>query len=168
MFAVSALVVIAHFYFAPAPSAGVYTPHVDVRIFDTIWSYWRWCLGPMPLWVTLLLTAAIGLLVIWDRRLALLGFAWFAIPLLPYLPLPEHRMDYYLTVPAIGIALLGAIAIAQARWAVLTAACVVIYLGASVPAASTVTRSQHARRERVEDLVLGVEEIHRTNPRRLI
>lgn len=169
MFAVSAIAVIVHFHFAPPPIASVYTPAADARIFETIWRYWRLALGPMPLLLTLLLTAAIGVLFVsGHRRLALLGLAWFAIPLLPYLPLPEHRMDYYLVVPAIGIALLGAIAIAQAKWRVLTAACALIYLGASVPAASVVTRWQHVRGERVEDLVLGVDEIHRADPRKII
>jgi hypothetical protein len=169
MFAVSAIVVILHFHFAPPPSTGVYTPTLDTRAFSTVWTYWSLGLGPMPIALTLLLTAAIGVFVAaGHRRLALLGLAWFAIPMIPYLPLPEHRMDYYLTVPSIGIALLGAAAIAQARWRVLTAACVVIYLGASLPAALRVTRWQQARGDRVEDLVLGVSEIHQSDPRKII
>jgi hypothetical protein len=169
MFAVSAIVVIVHFHFAPPPAGGVYTPVLDARIFSTVWTYWTWALGPMPVGLTLLLTAAIGLLVAGShRRLALLGLAWFVITLLPYLPLPEHRMDYYLAVPSIGIALLGVAAIAQARWRILTATCVLIYLGASVPAASKVTRWQQARGRRVEHLVLGVEKIHQADPRKVI
>jgi hypothetical protein len=169
MFAVSALAVVVHFHFAPPPSAGVYSPTLDARIFSTIWAYWSWALGPMPLGLTLFLTAAIALLVASrHRRLALLGLAWFAIPLLPYLPLPEHRMDYYLTVPCIGIALLGAAAVTEARWRVLTAACVLIYVGASLPAGWKVTRWQHVRGDRVEHLVLGVDRIHQSDPRKII
>jgi hypothetical protein len=169
MFAVSAIVVMVHFHYAPPPSAGVYTPTLDDRVFSTIWTYWSWGLGPMPIALTLFLTAAIGVLVAaGHRRFALLGLAWFAIPLVPYLPLPEHRMDYYLAVPAIGIALLGAAAIAQARWRVLTTACVLIYLGASLPAASRITRWQHFRGDQVEHLVLGVDKLHQSHPGKII
>jgi hypothetical protein len=43
-----------------------------------------------------------------------------------------------------------------------------MYTGISVRASWTVTRWQHARGERVEDLVLGVEEIHRAAPGKVI
>jgi hypothetical protein len=36
-------------------------------------------------------------------------------PLLPYLPLPDHKMAYYLAVPSIGIAIMGAYALGSAR-----------------------------------------------------
>jgi hypothetical protein len=166
MFAVSALSVLAHFHFAPPPASGVYAPHLDARLPATIWTYWAWSLGPMPVWLTILLTVAVIALAVAALRrrepLALLALAWFAFPLLPYLPLPEHKMDYYLAVPAIGLALLGAAGIAQARWRIPAGVCLLVYLGASLPAASTITRWQHARGERVEDLVLGVREIRQS------
>jgi hypothetical protein len=165
MFAVSALAVFAHFHFAPPPAAGVYAPRVDARIFDTIWTYWRWSLGPMPLALVILLTAA-ALLIAARQRLALLALAWFALPLLPYLPLPDHKMDYYLAVPAIGIALLAAAGFQHAR--IPASVCILLYLGASLPASYTITRWQHARGERVEDLVLGVQEIHQSAPDKII
>jgi hypothetical protein len=177
MFALSALAVLVHFHLAPPPAAGVYAPRLDARVGATFWSYWRWALGPMPIWLTVLLSVAVCLLIAAAVRrgkpVALLGLAWFAIPLLPYLPLPEHKMDYYLAVPAIGIAMLGASAIALARgsgaaWRIFTAAGVLVYLGASLPAAETVTRWQHARGERVEDLVLGVEEARQAAPQKII
>ena len=177
MFAVSALVVFVHFHFAPPSASGVYAPVLDARVFSTIWTYWRWVLGPMPLWLTILLTAALCLLIVSAvlrrRYAALFGLAWFLVPLLPYLPLPEHKMDYYLAVPAIGIALLGAFAIADVRtvrtpWQILTAACVLVYLGASLPRASTVARWEHARGERMENLVLGVREVRQLAPQKTI
>ncbi|HEY1493085.1 MAG TPA: hypothetical protein VGF49_01020, partial [Candidatus Solibacter sp.] len=100
--------------------------------------------------------------------LALLGLSFFVLPLLPYLPLPDHKMDYYLAVPAIGIALLGAAALALPRYRIPAAACIAIYLGASLPAAARITRWQHARGERVEDLVLGVQEIRQSAPDSII
>jgi len=96
----------------------------------------------------------------------LLGLAWFAVPLTPYLPLPDHKMDYYLVVPAIGIAMLGACALA--RWRIPAALCLLFYLGVSLPAALRMTKWQHARGERVEDLVLGVAEARRSEPLSII
>jgi hypothetical protein len=173
MLAVSALAVFLHFHFAPPAASGVYAPTVDARVFSTLWTYWSWTLGPMPIWLTLVLTAAVGLLVafsIRQRKYApVLGLAWFLIPLLPYLPLPDHKMDYYLAVPAIGLAMLGAAAIAYGGPArALVAACLLVYLGASLPKSLAVARWEHARGERMENLVLGVQEVRQAAPRKTI
>ena len=40
--------------------------------------------------------------------------AWFAITLGPYLPLPDHRLDYYLVLPSMGIAMLAGWAVSLA------------------------------------------------------
>ena len=171
MLAVSALAVFAHFHFAPPAVSGVYAPVLDARIFSTLWTYWAWVLGPMPLWLTFVLTGAVSVLIasaLLRRKYAvLLALGWFFIPLLPYLPLPDHKMDYYLAVPAIGIALLGALAIVG-PWRVLAAACLLVYLGASLPKARSTARWEHARGERMENLVLGVREVRRAAPRKMI
>ncbi len=169
MFAVSAAAVLLHFYYAPPAHAGVYAPHVDAAIGATIWTYWRWVVGPMPEIAAGVIAACAIVLTAWGLRrgesTALLGAAWFVFPLLPYLPLPEHKMDYYLAVPSIGIAMLGAYAIARmwkfgAAGRIATALVILVYTGTSVQAAWTATRWQHERGEKVEDLVLGVEEVH--------
>ena len=161
MFLVSAFAVFLHFHFAPPAAAGPYAPRIDARIFGTFWTYWKWSLGPMPIWLAIALTVAAALLL--RRPLAILAAAFFALPLLPYLPLPDHKMDYYLAVPAIGLALLAAAAVHTApRWA--AALGISVYLAASLPAALTITRWQHARGERVEDLVLGVQELAPSRP----
>jgi hypothetical protein len=174
MFAVSALAVFLHFYFAPPAASGVYAPVFDGRVFQTTWTYWSWALGPMPIWLTILLTAGVCLLIAADilrrRYAALLGFAWFLIPLVPYLPLPDHKMDYYLAVPAIGIALMGAVAIGELRssWHILAAICAFVYLAASLPKSWTTAQWEHARGERMENLVLGVEEVRQAAPQKII
>jgi hypothetical protein len=172
MFAVSALAVAVHFYFAPPAASGVYAPVLDGRVFSTLWTYWTWVLGPMPFWLTLVLTACVGLLMASSIRrryyAPLLGLAWFLIPLLPYLPLPDHKMDYYLAVPAIGIAMLGAAATAAGPWRLIAAVGVLVYVGASLPKSITTARWEHARGERMENLVLGVEEIRQGAPRKII
>ena len=177
MSAVSATAVLVHFHFAPAASSGAYAPRIDARVFSTAWTYWRWALGPVPLWTALLLSLAVCGLIGWaiqrKRYVVLVCLAWFLLPLLPYLPLPEHRMDYYLAVPAIGLAMLGAFAIAQWRQLgvagrVVAAICLAVYAAASARAAVTVTNWQYARGERVADLVLGVAGVRRSAPREIV
>jgi hypothetical protein len=192
MFAVSAAAVLAHFYFAPPAHAGVYAPHVGSAIAATLWTYWGWVLGTPNEAVTLLVAACVIALIVWGlgrgESTALLGAAWFVFPLSPYLVLPEHMMSYYLAVPSIGIAMLGAYAAGNARSGRQAEACptktvraslgwtrrsliplvILVYAVGSVRASWTVTQWQHARGERVEDLVLGVEEIHRAAPGKII
>jgi hypothetical protein len=189
LFLVAGLWTGVHFWFAPPAHDSVYTPQFDVRLFTSFWTYWIWVLGPVRLaavtampaaltaFLTGLLTAGAAASILWSLRLrsylGLFGFAWFAIVLLPYLPLPEHKSDYYLAVPAIGVAMLGAWAIEAARRSgialkVLTSGAIISYLGTSVPAARAISNWQFDRGERVRALVLGVEQIHRSGPEKII
>lgn len=177
MFAVSLAAVLVHFYFAPPPHAGVYAPRVDAAMGATLWTYWRWVVGPMPDLAAALVAASLVALIAWGLRrgeyAALLGAGWFLFPLLPYLPLPDHKMTYYLAVPSIGIAIVGAYAMGSLRkfgvaGRIVTTLVILVYAGTSVQASWTVTQWQHARGERVEDLVLGVEEIHQTAKGKII
>jgi hypothetical protein len=177
MFAVSALSAAVHFHFAPAAHAGPYSPRLDTRVFSTLWTYWTWSLGRMPLALAGLLTlAAAGFALHRATRhdyTPLFALAWFVITLGPYLPLPDHTMDYYLAVPSIGIALLGALALAAARQArvsakLVTAACLLCYIFFSSRAAWAVTRWEHDRGIRAEDFVSSVEGIRRANPGKAI
>lgn len=176
MFLVSGLAVAAHFRFAPPAHEGVYAPHLNSRILPTLWTYWTWALGPSRAAEALLTCAVLGL-VVWQARarnwIGLFGLAWFVIVVCPYLPLSDHTMEYYLTVPVIGLAILGAWAIAcawrsNAAWKIAALACVAIYLGTSLPRAWAITQWNHARGVRVEDLVLGVAEIHEAQPGKII
>jgi hypothetical protein len=170
MFAVSGLAVFVHFHFAPAADSGVYAPALDGRVFSTISTYWLWALGPMPLALALALTVGVGLLIV-RKPAAFLGLAWFLFPLLPYLTLPEHKMDYYLVVPAIGIAMLGAFAVATAQaapWRILTVVCLLAYLAFALPKSVNSARWEHARGERLENLARGVEEARQRAPGKII
>jgi hypothetical protein len=173
MFAVPAVAVMAHFYFAPPAHAGVYAPRIDSAIGATLWTYWRWAVVAAPLSAA----ACVMLLIVWGLRrgetTALVGGAWFMLPLLPYLVLPDHKMTYYLAVPAVGIAIVGAYALGSLRkfavaWRIATVLVIVLYTAASVRASWTQTVWQHARAEKVEDLVLGVEEIRQAAPGKII
>lgn len=176
MFAVSALAAIAHFHFAPVRGDGVYALHWDTRMFDTLWTYWIWALGPIY-WVGILLTGAVASLLTWAawRRewLGWFGIAWFVITIGSYLPLSDHKMDYYLTVPAIGVAIFGAWALewawrSERVWRAAALGAIAIYLLASAPHAWAVVQWNHARGMRAEDVVLGVAEIHATQPGKII
>jgi hypothetical protein len=189
MFALSALAMWAHFHFAPPPDSGVYSPRLDARLFDTAWTYWTWALGPVRAaafgwtpfaWAialtTLITMGAVALLVTSLRRrdyTGLFGLAWFAIVLSPYLVLPDHKMDYYLAAPSIGMAMAGAWAVDRVRkrgavWQIAVALPLVAYLGTCLPASLSIARWTHDRAERVAVLALGVEEIHRSKPGSLI
>src|ERR1019366_1720051 len=115
MFLVSAAAVAAHFYFAPPAHAGVYAPSLKGGIGMSVWTYWGWVLGTPPEGAALLVAVCVIALIVWGLRrgdsTALLAAAWYVFPLLPYLVLPQHKMDYYLAVPSIGIAMLGAYAV---------------------------------------------------------
>lgn len=189
MFALSMLAVGTHYRFAPPPSAGVYAPRVDARLFDTFWTYWTWALGPVRFaafgWtqselaaaLTALITVGAAALVVWSlhRReyAGLFGLAWFAISLTPYLVLPDHKMDYYLAVPSIGLAIAGAWAVDRTRqcgavWQIAAALPLVAYVGTCIPASASIARWTHDRAARVEALALGVKEVHASKPGSLI
>jgi len=176
MFLVSALFIAVHFHFAPAPHDGVYALHFDSRMFTTLAAYWTWAWGPSHAAGVLLTAAAIGFAA-WQayRRywVPVFGLAWFAIVIGPYLPLDAHKMAYYLAVPVIGLAILGAGAIvrawqASAIWRSLATLCVAMYLVTSVPAAWAIARWHHARGERVANVVLGAAQIHAAQPDKII
>lgn len=189
MFAVSAVWMLVHFRFAPVSHDGPYALHIDGRLFATLWTYWKLALGPprlavvrappgwlAPAAIAVMTAAAVGLAVCRALRRDYLGvfaLAWFAIVLAPYLPLSDHIMGYYVAVPSIGPAMLGAWAIAGA-WRrgmaskAAAVAAVALYLGVSVPAARAITEWHHDRGIRVRELALGVAEIHAANPGKAI
>ena len=187
MFAVSVAFVLVHFVAAPAPHQGAYALHPDLRILATVGTYWAWALGPVrlaavsrfPLGLAWILTALLTLALVplaWRQArrgdsIGLFGLAWFVIVLGPYLPLADHRMDYYLAAPAIGLAIAGAWAVGRADASagrIATVLCLAAYLVPSAGASWAIGRWQHDRGLRVEDFVLGVAEIHQSDPPKII
>ncbi|MBI3470534.1 MAG: hypothetical protein HY013_04180 [Candidatus Solibacter usitatus] len=176
LFAASGAYAALHFWAAPAPASGPYALHFDAGLLSTGWSYWKLALGPerlahmVPLPAAAVLAATLVLTVpalgfaLRDKT-ARLGLAWFLTLLAPLLPLRDHVTDYYVTGPAIGLALLGGWAASRWRLAWLP---VGLYLAASIPAAWSVTRWHHQRARAVEDLVLGVAEVRRRQPGKVI
>jgi hypothetical protein len=122
----------AHLFLIPKDPAEVYQLSMDSRLPVTLWKYIKLATVPNHIrfvgssWKTPALVAtyaALAVLTGWlfHRRnyLALFFCGWFFVFLAPILPLPNHVSDYYLTVPTIGLALLGGWAIVAAwrlRW----------------------------------------------------
>ena len=190
LFVPSAVFLILHRHFAPAPAAGPYRMYFDARLADTLWTYWQWALGPariaqasliLPAWLlmaaTLLLTLALlGFAANQTRRrnwLAAFLLIWFLLLIAPVLPLRDHIQDYYLTAPTIPLAMLGAWALVRAwnsRWPLRSAAIltVVVYLSCSLPVARAATRWNFDISRSSRNLVRGLVRARELHPGRLI
>jgi hypothetical protein len=168
-----------HLWLIPRAATGPYVTHFDLRMVSGLGDYWTWVLGPVRfaaiagfkegtgLALVLALTAGLG--VAWWRadgaghRVALFGLAWFVITLGPVLPLPDHRLDYYLTVPAIGLGLtVAALASHVPRAAVV--AWLAVYVACSVGYVRYGMRSIYERSQAARVLIEGVTEIRRLHP----
>jgi hypothetical protein len=190
LFIPSAIFVAVHQHVVPKPASDLYLLHFDAGILSTLWTYWEWALGPARLglisvnlapWIapaaTVFLTVAVVVFCVWKlrKREWLAGFLviWFLVVITPVLPLREHVSDYYLTVPVIGLAMLGAWA-ATCAWKAHTAGKIVailavtIYLGSSIPFARVVTRFRYERSQEVRTLVRGLAEVHELHPGKVI
>jgi hypothetical protein len=189
MFVASALYAIVHSLAAPGSKSGLYAMHWDTSILRTFGTYWRWVMGPERLGEIGYSTSWMMAAGTWALLSALLGFtiwklyrgewlaafcvSWFAIVLSPLLPLRDHVSDYYNTIPAIGLAILGAWALVEA-WksglaariaAVLLA---VVYLASNVTVTQAQTRWNFERSRKLRSLVRGVERAHELHPGKMI
>ena len=130
MFAASAAFAILHILLAPKQAQGVYSMHFDGWILVTLARYvrlavspswtgphrlreWAWNL-PFVALVSLALLASLWWGVRKRQWQVLVFAAWFLFPLAPVLPLRDHVTHYYLTLPAIGLAMLGAWGLVEA------------------------------------------------------
>jgi hypothetical protein len=173
MFVVSAGYVVANLVLVPKAAEGPYSMHFDFAVPSTFAKYWVWAFGGMGLprlrpaaiaVACILTTALVGFVVYKLRRrewAALFLLLWFPLVVSPVLPLRDHFTDYYLTLPAIGIAMLGAWAFAEAWKAglIFKLAGVVLaamYLAPSIAVTHSTIEWNLARSEAVRGFVLGV------------
>jgi hypothetical protein len=194
LFAPSVVFTILHMVLAPKQAVGTYSIHVDSSMAFTLWTYWRWIYEPFALtfhaksplhWVlyasTVVFSAALVGFAGWmawrGKRAPLFFLAWFFILVAPVLPLRDHITDYYLTLPSIGVASLGAAAVAFAfsrqgkllwTWRVVAVALTGFFLVISVPEVHSVTRWWHQRARRIKNMTLGVAEARQLHPRETI
>ncbi len=186
--AISILYFPLHRLVAPIPTSGPYVLFFDRTVLKNLALYWKWALVPEPLerfghshilGILALLAGSIALAAyviseLLRRRYTVLFFlAWFAITLAPVLPLSDHRSDYYLTIPVIGLAMLGAAAAGQ-YWnrAFTQRALMAIPLGAyffvMIPVSRAVSHWWLLQSLQVRTLVLGVVAAHNTHPGKVI
>jgi hypothetical protein len=183
--AVSILYFLLHRLAAPIPASGPYTLFFDRSVLKTLALYWQWSLVPQRfghghflailalLTISLAIAAFVATELLQRRRTVLFFLSWFAITLTPVLPLTNHRTDYYLTIPFIGLAMLGAAAACQYwnRPFVQRAAMVIplgFYLFAMIPVTRAVTHWWLLRSLQVRTLVLGVIAGRETHPGKAI
>jgi hypothetical protein len=181
--ALSVVIAAVRLLLVPQAEAGPYVMRFDASLIDGLLHYWAGALGAGVLtrnlgWSRLrlaLLVAVFSGVLLWGflaapparRKMALLGAAWFLLTLAPVLPLGHQRMDYYLTVPTIGLALAAAALLAvlprwtAAAWLGLYAICSIRFLPAGVD--FWVQRSHDARR-----LVEGARAAHFAHPDRVL
>ena len=103
----------------------------------------------------------------------LFGPAWFLITLGPLLPLLGHRSDYYLTIPAIGVAMAAAQGISRGwrngwvwRWTAVAA--VLLYLGPMIRMDRIAARWWRERDLPIRAVVLGVGQARENHPDKAI
>jgi hypothetical protein len=177
MFLASAAYTAIHRAAVPFPAEGVYKLHWDSSIFSTLWTYWKWTLGPNRLiflriypshfrsiLAIALMAGLVGFLLweAWRREWITAFFAsWYLIVLGPLLLLRDHMDDSYLTIPLVGFAMWGAWAFvcgwrAGALSRGIAILLLAIYVAVSIPVARVVTQSFYDRSRQIRSLVLGV------------
>lgn len=187
--AVSVIYFFVHHAFSPGQMEGPYALHFDSAIPVTLLNYWAWTFVPMQ-WpdraghivllgrITLVvLAAAILSFTAWKAakrdHVPLFFFAWFLITLAPLLPLRDHVSDYYLSIPAIGIAAIAAAGISEALHSSPAAssaalALAAIYLWLQIPESHFGVRWYFERSRSARALVLGVARARELHPGKAI
>jgi hypothetical protein len=107
-----------HWLAIARPAGEIYRVVVDGRMPGTALTYLKGAMGPDGFpgrWAVGAGLAAFLICRLWkhDAR-ALFPGAWFALFLAPVLPLPNHILYYYLTIPLIGMAWLSGWALERA------------------------------------------------------
>ena len=187
-FAASAAYAILHFILWPN-HAPAYVLHIDRAMPATLWTYWQGTFEPSDLAylsrshrivsgaAMAASTAALLAFTVYQaarrRWLATVLLAWYVIALAPVLPLRDHVTDYYLTLPAMCLAMLAGYALSWAwqagtLWKALAVAIVAGFLVQSLPAARRRAEWYRSRSEAQEALVMGVAAAHQLHPGKAI
>lgn len=177
-----------HFAITPPIVDGPYRAHWDLSVIPTLGLYWKTALGPIKLInlgihpslgrSAMAAALTVGLLAFLFHQAqrkqwpAVFFAAWFMIVLAPLLALRDHFSDYYLTIPAAGLAMWAATGvIAGWRQGTCGKAAVVlllaIYAGVNVPLARLNVTSVYERSVRIHamiDSVLRERQLHPNQP----
>lgn len=189
LFIPSIVFVVADTLLIPKQSTGPYAMHLNLGIFNSLRAYWVMLFEPLNMPIFTRIPQYVAVVGMFSFTIALAGFVlyeafrrnllplfflcWFAIVIGPVLPFQEHIVDYYPTLPSIGVAMLGAYALAvafQRRMWIRIAGSVllVFFLVESVPSAHGGAKWNNDRSYEVKTLVLGAAELSGHNPDKLI
>ena len=186
MFAVSVVYAVVHQLAGPGNRGFYYDMNYHPgSIANILIAYWKILfgfhgyakLGHGPYWAAnaavLLLTAVIAGFTGWQARkrrfLPLFLLLWFLIVLSPLLPLHNHITEYYVMIPGIGMAILGAHAISLAferGWAAAGLACglAALYMVPSVILDKAGAGAYFDRADRCRAVVQSVAYAKRLHP----
>jgi len=179
LFAVSVVYTVVNRWLAVPNTSSVYAMNASpLSILQTLGqyvlmsmgSYVPWSITPLSpyfLAATLFALAVLALVGLLERdRLMAYGCAWFVICLGPVLLLPNHITDYYLVVPAAGLAL--AFGVAASRRPILMALPLIAYGAGSYLLSKEILLYNRKQAESARVLVRGVEQAVALHPGKLI
>jgi len=187
LFVPSVLFVVIDRLAVPSQQSGLYALHWTGAMARTFVTYCHYMFAPIevavwlkggPDWLLVITLggALTGFAMARLRRgdrLPLFCLGWFAIVLAPVLPLRDHVSLYYLSLPTLGLAILGGYALVNA-WrsatASRTAAAVLVtaYLAVVVPVDWIAAEWWGQRSWAVERMVLGVAAARQLHPKEAI
>lgn len=177
-----------HFLLIPKTAGENYSLAVDHRLPATLWRYITWTLAPVQIGEAVGEWRLLALIFAPLTGFALLGFAiwrlrqrdfaplfctlWFLLFLLPVLPLPDHLTDYYLTVPALGLAWLAGAAAMSAwntsRMQIVMRATILVmaaaYLAGSYHQTDIYLRWLYSNSNRMRKMLAAVDETGQNHP----
>lgn len=157
-----------HFAVAPLSHDPNYRMHFDPGIARIFWDYWALATAAWrptqidwrPVWLETAAAIAISLGFLWclyrNRRLAAFCLGWFVLVIAPLLPLTNHFSEYYASMPAIGLAMLGGWAVS--RYPRVAGPLALLYLTLSITDIYVSDKFFYTRARLMKKLVLGLEE----------
>ena len=189
LFLVSFVYALAHNQFAPNATEGVYGVHLGFGIFTTLRNYCAMALWPFNAeiyWklsgalrtpIAALLAVFVLAIAAWavahQDRVILFGASWFFIVVSPFLLIPNQVSDYYLSLPAAGLAIFLSCAVGslwrRARWLGIVAIFLTgISVAGNARVAFVITKSNAVASGRIRNLLFGVKQIAERYPGKAI
>jgi hypothetical protein len=166
---------VLHLTLIPGNNDPSYKMHFGKSLFVTLWDYWAFAIGAVrsspvdwrPLWLgrSLAIAATLALIVFVVRKirqgqwLPLFLAAWFLVVVLPFLPLKNHFTEYYVTAPAIGLAMLSGWAIVEARRVVIAVLLAAVYLTVSITDIHLADKYYYERARKIKHLMAALQNL---------